>query len=252
MACRAAQYRIISRCFTTSQLEALGTFLSLDHEVAGRTKVVGLPFRLRGAPVEIVRTPPTLGRDTEAVLREHGYDDTGDSCAHRSRHHRPRIRGGAIGLISMSYPIAIVGIGKTAQGTLPGATPLGLQIAAVKAALDDSGLDKSEIDGLLTQPGTTAPEGAYNYLRLGRGSGAFAALRRVVRDGRRDLLGQPANGKPRGILRRREGGRVRIRRYRALRRVEIRPGGGMGRFLGDLGHVFGGRQQRHDCAAPHA
>jgi crotonobetainyl-CoA:carnitine CoA-transferase CaiB-like acyl-CoA transferase len=26
--------------------------------------------------VEIVRTPPTLGRDTEAVLREHGYDDT--------------------------------------------------------------------------------------------------------------------------------------------------------------------------------
>lgn len=58
------------------QLEALGTFLSLDHEVAGRTKVVGLPFRLRGAPVEIVRTPPTLGRDTEAVLREHGYDDT--------------------------------------------------------------------------------------------------------------------------------------------------------------------------------
>ena len=57
------------------QLEALGTFLPLDHEVAGRTKVVGLPFRLRGAPVEIARTPPTLGRDTEAVLRELGYQD---------------------------------------------------------------------------------------------------------------------------------------------------------------------------------
>ena len=57
------------------QLEALGTFLPLDHEVAGRTKVVGLPFRLRGAPVEITRTPPTLGRDTEAVLRELGYGD---------------------------------------------------------------------------------------------------------------------------------------------------------------------------------
>jgi acetyl-CoA acetyltransferase len=71
----------------------------------------------------------------------------------------------------MSYPIAIVGIGKTAQGTLPGATALGLQIAAVKAALDDSGLDKSEIDGLLTQPGTMAPEGAYNYLRLGEALG---------------------------------------------------------------------------------
>lgn len=71
----------------------------------------------------------------------------------------------------MHYPVAIVGVGKTAQGTLPGATALGLQIAAVKAALDDSGLDKSEIDGLLTQPGTTAPEGAYNYLRLGEALG---------------------------------------------------------------------------------
>lgn len=55
------------------QLEALGTFLPLDHEVAGPTKVVGLPFRLRGVPVEVVRTPPTLGRDTETVLREVGY-----------------------------------------------------------------------------------------------------------------------------------------------------------------------------------
>ncbi len=67
----------------------------------------------------------------------------------------------------MSYPTVIAGIGKTAQGKLPGATPLSLQIAAIKATLDDCGLNKSDIDGLLTQPGTTTPEGGYNYLRLG-------------------------------------------------------------------------------------
>ncbi len=57
------------------QLKTLGTFMSLDHEIAGRTKVVASPFRLRSSPFEIERTPPTLGRDTNAVLREYGYDD---------------------------------------------------------------------------------------------------------------------------------------------------------------------------------
>jgi acetyl-CoA acetyltransferase len=71
----------------------------------------------------------------------------------------------------MGVPVAIVGIGKTAQGTLPGETALSLQIEAVKAALADCGLEKSQVAGLITQPGTTAPEGAYNYLRLGEALG---------------------------------------------------------------------------------
>ncbi|MBI2206266.1 MAG: CoA transferase [Candidatus Rokubacteria bacterium] len=57
------------------QLAANGTFLELDHEVAGRTRVVNLPFRIGHVPVRIARTPPTLGRDTTDVLREAGYDD---------------------------------------------------------------------------------------------------------------------------------------------------------------------------------
>jgi acetyl-CoA acetyltransferase len=71
----------------------------------------------------------------------------------------------------MRGQVAIVGVGATPQGKIPGSTALGLSIDAVRRALDDSGLDKSEVDGLLTQPGTTAPEGPRNFLRLGEALG---------------------------------------------------------------------------------
>ena len=62
---------------------------------------------------------------------------------------------------------AIVGVGATAQGKLPGSTALSLSVEAFKRALDDSGLRKDQIDGLLTFSGQTAPEGQQNYLRVG-------------------------------------------------------------------------------------
>lgn len=71
----------------------------------------------------------------------------------------------------MRDQVAIVGVGATPQGKRPGQSPLGLQIDAVRLALADAGLDKRELDGLLTQPGTTAPEGARNFLRLGEALG---------------------------------------------------------------------------------
>ena len=57
------------------QLAENRTFLPLEHEVAGATRVVNLPFRIRGIPVEIRRTPPTLGRDTVEVLQGVGYSE---------------------------------------------------------------------------------------------------------------------------------------------------------------------------------
>lgn len=66
---------------------------------------------------------------------------------------------------------AIAGVGASAQGTIPGSSSLSLAIDAFKNALDDCGLDKSQIDGLLTMPGTTSPEGSTNYLRLGSALG---------------------------------------------------------------------------------
>ncbi|MDR7083343.1 acetyl-CoA acetyltransferase [Arthrobacter ginsengisoli] len=72
---------------------------------------------------------------------------------------------------SLRDKTAIVGVGATPQGRLPGSTALTLAVDAFKNALEDSGLRKEEIDGLLTFPGTTAPEGALNYLRVGEALG---------------------------------------------------------------------------------
>jgi acetyl-CoA acetyltransferase len=71
----------------------------------------------------------------------------------------------------MMHPLrdktAIVGVGASPQGKIPGSTPITLAVEAFKRALDDSGLKKEQIDGILTMPGTTSPEAALNYLRLG-------------------------------------------------------------------------------------
>ena len=62
---------------------------------------------------------------------------------------------------------SIVGAGATRQGKLPDETPLSLAAEAFRLALADSGIDKNEVDGLLTMPGTTSPEGSKNYLTVG-------------------------------------------------------------------------------------
>lgn len=67
--------------------------------------------------------------------------------------------------------IAIAGVGATEQGKLPGSTPIGLGVEAFRRALDDAGLRKQDIDGLLVMPGTTSPEGSLAYLRLGEALG---------------------------------------------------------------------------------
>lgn len=62
---------------------------------------------------------------------------------------------------------AVVGVGASAQGKLPAETPLSLAVDALTAALDDAGLTKDDLDGLLTMPGTTSLEGPKHYLTLG-------------------------------------------------------------------------------------
>lgn len=69
--------------------------------------------------------------------------------------------------MSLSNRAVIAGVGLTAQGKVPGSTNLGLAVEAFDRALDDAGLDKSEVDGLLTEPATTEFGWALDYLRLG-------------------------------------------------------------------------------------
>jgi acetyl-CoA acetyltransferase len=71
---------------------------------------------------------------------------------------------------------AIAGVGASPQGKLPGETPLSLAVQALTAALDDAGLSKDDLDGLLTMPGTTSPEGPKSYLTLGGHLGINPAL----------------------------------------------------------------------------
>ena len=66
---------------------------------------------------------------------------------------------------------AIVGVGRTAMGNLPGSTALGLGLEALRLAIEDAGISKDEIDGILTHPGTTSREGANHYLRFAEAAG---------------------------------------------------------------------------------
>jgi acetyl-CoA acetyltransferase len=72
---------------------------------------------------------------------------------------------------SLKNKVAIVGVGASEQGKLPGSTPVKLGVTAFKRALDDAGLGKEDIDGLLTMPGTTSPEASLNFLRMGEALG---------------------------------------------------------------------------------
>ncbi len=48
---------------------------------------------------------------------------------------------------------AIAGLGVTEQGKVYGKTPLGFAVEAIRLALDDAGLEKNDLDGLLVNPG---------------------------------------------------------------------------------------------------
>jgi acetyl-CoA acetyltransferase len=61
----------------------------------------------------------------------------------------------------------ITGVGTSRMGAFPGVTSNQLAKEAFVDALADAGLSKADVDGLITMPGTTSPEGPKHYLALG-------------------------------------------------------------------------------------
>ncbi len=61
------------------------------------------------------------------------------------------------GAASLSEATAIVGVGHSAIGKLPGRSAWSLQVEAVRRALDDAGLTKDDVDGLFTEAQLSEP-----------------------------------------------------------------------------------------------
>ncbi len=73
--------------------------------------------------------------------------------------------------VDLRGQVAIVGAADTEVGVLPGRTPMELCVEAGLAALDDAGLDKSQVDGLVTcnamaQPMLYHAEAVAEYLQI--------------------------------------------------------------------------------------
>ncbi|MCY3656429.1 MAG: CoA transferase [Chloroflexi bacterium] len=57
------------------QVQAMGYMLDLEHELTGPERLVGPIIQMSKTPTGSDLASPPLGRHTDEILREHGYDD---------------------------------------------------------------------------------------------------------------------------------------------------------------------------------
>ena len=71
-----APVRRLEETLEDDQTACNGMVVEMEHASAGKVRVVNAPVHLESTPPRIIRPAPVLGGDGEAVLREHGFDET--------------------------------------------------------------------------------------------------------------------------------------------------------------------------------
>lgn len=93
-----------------------------------------------------------------------------------------------MGLFDMKDKAAIVGVGYTPQGIVPDRSAMSFLVEAAKNAIEDAGLKKDDIDGLLFQPLATAPGASCHSVAARLGLNAL----RLIAD--QNTMGASAGG----------------------------------------------------------
>jgi formyl-CoA transferase/CoA:oxalate CoA-transferase len=62
--------RTVDEALREPQLRARDMICELDHPVAGRISVLGVPIKMSATPGRVTTAPPVLGQHTESILRE--------------------------------------------------------------------------------------------------------------------------------------------------------------------------------------
>lgn len=88
---------------------------------------------------------------------------------------------------TMRGKVAVVGVGTTQQGEIPGRSADEIAVDAIRLALADAGIDKSKVDGLFTGPDRLRHESAKRAAHLRPPTGG----RRAVRVSARGRHGRP-------------------------------------------------------------